>query len=134
MDVAKELKDKGYTKQAAKQQGITWRMFECFETNTMPKKWNSINVVCTLLCCQPEDFIGYSVDEKILYLRYNIMELLKSVGIDSVVAVKKGLSSGTQTLFRQKKVPQSWETIGILCDLLECLPASLLEWVPDKSK
>ena len=65
-------------------------------------------------------------------IRYNkdIMSELKKIGLSSYrIRNEKLLSEKVMTEIRQKKVTMS--TLNKLCQLLNCQPGDILEYIPD---
>lgn len=62
----------------------------------------------------------------------NILEQLKSAGYSSYVLMKRGLiGQATLTSIRNGK-PINTVTIDSICELLNCQPGDILEYVPNK--
>lgn len=68
-------------------------------------------------------------------IRYNkdIMSELKKIGLSSYrIRNEKLLSEKVMTEIRQKKVTMS--TLNKLCQLLNCQPGDILEYLPDDNE
>ena len=68
-------------------------------------------------------------------LRYNIHVLqdLKEAGYATYrVRAEKVLSEGTMQRLRTGSTAISVESLGILCNILQCQPGDILEWVPEE--
>ena len=68
-------------------------------------------------------------------LRYkmNVLQELKDVGYSTYrVRAEKVLSEGTMQRLRTGSTAISVESLGILCNLLQCQPGDILEWVPEE--
>jgi putative transcriptional regulator len=67
-------------------------------------------------------------------LRYkvNILEKLKEAGYSSYrIRQEKILAEGTMQKIREGKIAMTLESLGVICDILECQPGDLVEWVRD---
>jgi len=67
-------------------------------------------------------------------LRYkmNILQRLKEAGYSTYrVREEKVLSESTMQRFRTGSTAISVESLGILCNILQCQPGDILEWVPE---
>lgn len=67
-------------------------------------------------------------------LRYKIdvLQELKRAGYSTYrVRAEKVLSEGTMQRLRTKSTAISVESLGILCNILQCQPGDILEWVPE---
>ena len=68
-----------------------------------------------------------------LKYKVNIVEELKRAGYSSYRMRKdKILGEATIQKLRDKSIMVNLETIQLICDLLQCQPGDLLEWVPDE--
>ena len=73
-------------------------------------------------------------EEIVLPLKYkvDILAALKEKGYNTNKIRTEGLlSQSTLQKFRNKQ-GVSWENLETLCDLLECQPADLIEWVKEE--
>jgi putative transcriptional regulator len=67
-------------------------------------------------------------------LRYkkNILKELKDAGYSSYrLRQEKVLSEGTLQKMRSGNVGITLESLGVICDILQCQPGDLVEWVDD---
>lgn len=67
-------------------------------------------------------------------LRYkiNVLQGLKEAGYSTYrVRAEKILSEGTMQRLRTGSTAISVESLGVLCNLLQCQPGDILEWVPE---
>ena len=67
-------------------------------------------------------------------LRYkvNILEKLKEAGYSSYrIRQEKILAEGTMQRIRKGETAITLESLGIICDILECQPGDLVEWVKE---
>ena len=67
-------------------------------------------------------------------LRYkkNILKELKDAGYSSYrLRQEKVLSEGTLQKMRSGNVGIMLESLGVICDILQCQPGDLVEWVDD---
>ena len=67
-------------------------------------------------------------------LRYkaNILEELKKAGYSSYkLRQSKILGEGTLQKMRKGSVAITLESLGVICDILQCQPGDLVEWVPN---
>lgn len=64
----------------------------------------------------------------------DIMDMLKSKGFSSYRIAKENLfGSATLTKFRRHGLP-SWNELDKLCNMLECEPWDLIEYISDQTK
>ena len=64
--------------------------------------------------------------------RLNIVEALKDAGYSSYrIRKEKIMGEATLQKLRNEELV-SWETINLLCGMLNCQPGDLLEYSPDK--
>lgn len=74
----------------------------------------------------------YNGDYMIKY-RQNVMELLKNSGY-STYYIRKNKIFGERELQKLRTGEMlSWQTFNIVCELLQCQPGDILEWVPDSA-
>ena len=67
-----------------------------------------------------------------LKYKVDVLSALKEKGYNTNKIRTEGLlSQSTLQKFRQQQ-GVSWENLETLCDLLECQPADLIEWVPNE--
>lgn len=67
-----------------------------------------------------------------LKYRVDVLAALKEKGYNTNKIRTEGLlSQSTLQKFRNKQ-GVSWENLEKVCDLLECQPADLIEWVPNR--
>lgn len=67
-----------------------------------------------------------------LKYKVDILAALKEKGYNTTKIRAEGLlSQSTLQKFRNKQ-GVSWENLETLCDLLECQPADLIEWVKEE--
>ena len=68
-------------------------------------------------------------------LRYkmNVLQHLKEAGYSTYrVRAEKVLSEGTMQRLRTGSTAISVESLGILCNILQCQPGDILEWIPEE--
>ena len=68
-------------------------------------------------------------------LRYklNILEELKKAGYSTYrMRQEKVLSESTLQRIRAGNTLITLESMGVICDILQCQPGDLVEWVPNK--
>ena len=68
-------------------------------------------------------------------LRYkiDILQALKKAGYSTYrIRAEKILAEGTMQRIREGSPAISVESLGILCNILQCQPGDLLEWVPEE--
>ncbi|MDE7261551.1 MAG: helix-turn-helix transcriptional regulator [Oscillospiraceae bacterium] len=66
-------------------------------------------------------------------LRYkiNILEELKKAGYSTYrMRQEKVLSESTLQRIREGSTVITMESLGVICDILQCQPGNLVEWVP----
>lgn len=67
-----------------------------------------------------------------LQYRINIIEELKKKGFTTYRIKKENiLNQRTMQRFRNEQALK-WETIDKLCELLDCQPSDIIEYVPDR--
>ena len=67
-----------------------------------------------------------------LKYKVDVLAALKEKGYNTNKIRTEGLlSQSTLQKFRNKQ-GVSWENLEKVCDLLECQPADLIEWVPNR--
>lgn len=65
-----------------------------------------------------------------LKYRVNILKELKDAGYSSYrLRQEKILSEGTLQKMRSGNIAITMESLGVICDILECQPGDLVEWV-----
>lgn len=65
--------------------------------------------------------------------RINILEALKKAGYSSYrIRQEKILGESTIQRLRKGEIALTIESLGVICNLLECQPGDLLEWIPDE--
>lgn len=67
-------------------------------------------------------------------LRYktDILDALKKAGYSTYrIRKEKVLAEGTMQRIRMGSTAISLESLGILCNILQCQPGELIEWVPE---
>lgn len=68
-----------------------------------------------------------------LQYKIDILEALKSKGINTnKLRKEKLLSEGVIQALREKK-PISWLNISKICEMLKCQPGDIMEYIPDDS-
>lgn len=68
-------------------------------------------------------------------LRYkiNILQDLKNAGYSTYrIRAEKILSEGTMQRLRTGSTAINVESLGVLCNILQCQPGDILEWVPEE--
>ncbi len=68
-------------------------------------------------------------------LRYkvNILEELKKAGYSTYrMRQEKVLSESTLQRIREGSTVIAMESLSVICDILQCQPGDLVEWVPNK--
>lgn len=66
--------------------------------------------------------------------KVNILEELKKIGYTSYrLRQEKVLSEGTLQKMRVGNTSINLESLAPICELLQCQPGDLVEWVPGKS-
>ncbi|MBD5111491.1 MAG: helix-turn-helix transcriptional regulator [Ruminococcaceae bacterium] len=66
-----------------------------------------------------------------LQYKIDILEALKSKGINTnKLRKEKLLSEGVIQALREKK-PISWSNISKICEMLQCQPGDIMEYIPD---
>ncbi|MBD5150108.1 MAG: helix-turn-helix transcriptional regulator [Oscillibacter sp.] len=69
-----------------------------------------------------------------LHYRINVLQELKRAGYSTYrIRAEKILSEGTMQRLRTGSTAISVESLGILCNILQCQPGDILEWVPEDS-
>ena len=65
-----------------------------------------------------------------LKYRVNILKELKNAGYSSYrLRQEKILSEGTLQKMRSGNIAITMESLGVVCDILQCQPGDLVEWV-----
>ena len=65
-----------------------------------------------------------------LKYRVNILKELKNAGYSSYrLRQEKILSEGTLQKMRSGNIAITMESLGVICDILQCQPGDLVEWV-----
>lgn len=68
-----------------------------------------------------------------LQYKINVLQELKKAGYSTYrVREEKVLSEGTMQRLRTGSTAISVESLGILCNILQCQPGDILEWVPEE--
>ena len=68
-----------------------------------------------------------------LKYRANILKELKNAGYSSYrLRQEKILSEGTLQKMRSGNIAITLESLGVICDILQCQPGDLVEWVPNE--
>ena len=68
-----------------------------------------------------------------LKYKANILKELKDAGYSSYrLRQEKVLSEGTLQKMRSGNVGINLESLGVVCDILQCQPGELVEWVPNE--
>lgn len=68
-------------------------------------------------------------------LRYkiNVLQDLKNAGYSTYrIRAEKILSEGTMQRLRTGSTAINVESLGVLCNILQCQPGDILEWVPEE--
>lgn len=68
-------------------------------------------------------------------LRYkiNVLKDLKNAGYSTYrIRAEKILSEGTMQRLRTGSTAINVESLGVLCNILQCQPGDILEWVPEE--
>ena len=68
-------------------------------------------------------------------LRYkvNILEKLKEAGYSSYrLRQEKVLSEGTLQKMRSGNIAITLESLGVVCDILQCQPGDIVEWMKNE--
>ena len=67
-----------------------------------------------------------------LRFKMNVLQELKQAGYSTYrVRAEKILSEGTMQRLRTGSTSISVESLGILCNILQCQPGDILEWIPE---
>ena len=67
-----------------------------------------------------------------LVYKINVQEKLKEAGYSTYrIRAEKILSEGTMQRLRTGSTAISVESLGILCNILQCQPGDILEWIPE---
>ena len=68
-----------------------------------------------------------------LKYKVNILDELKKAGYSTYRIRKERLiGEATAQKLREQSTSVNLETMGIVCDLLQCQPGDLVEWVPNE--
>ena len=68
-----------------------------------------------------------------LKYKVNILAELKKAGYPTTrIRRERLLAEGTVQKIREGKIAMTLESLGVICDILECQPGDLVEWVRDK--
>ena len=68
-----------------------------------------------------------------LKYKINIVSELKKAGYSTVrIRQEKIIGESTLQRIRSGHTSINLETLGIICDILQCQPGDLVEWVPDR--
>ena len=68
-----------------------------------------------------------------LQYKINVLQELKTAGYSTYrIRAEKILSEGTMQRLRMGSTAISVESLGILCNILQCQPGDILEWVPEE--
>ena len=63
----------------------------------------------------------------------NILAELKKAGYPTTrIRRERLLAEGTVQKIREGKIAMTLESLGVICDILECQPGDLVEWVRDE--
>ena len=69
-----------------------------------------------------------------LHYKMNVLQELKTAGYSTYrIRAEKILSEGTMQRLRTGSTAISVESLGILCNILQCQPGDILEWIPEDS-
>ncbi len=67
-----------------------------------------------------------------LKYKVNILAELKKAGYPTTrIRRERLLAEGTVQKIREGKIAMTLESLGVICDILECQPGDLVEWVRD---
>ncbi|MDE6932122.1 MAG: helix-turn-helix transcriptional regulator [Oscillospiraceae bacterium] len=70
-----------------------------------------------------------------IYYKIDILQALKEVGYSTYRLQKEKLiSAGTVQKIREGDASLKIETVNVICDMLQCQPGDILEWVPDEKE
>ena len=68
-----------------------------------------------------------------LKYKVNILAELKKAGYPTTrIRRERLLAEGTMQKIREGKIAMTLESLGVICDILECQPGDLVEWVRDE--
>ena len=68
-----------------------------------------------------------------LQYKLNVLQGLKKAGYSTYrIRAEKILSEGTMQRLRTGSTAISVESLGILCNILQCQPGDILEWIPEE--
>ncbi len=68
-----------------------------------------------------------------LKYKVNILAELKKAGYPTTrIRRERLLAEGTVQKIREGKIAMTLESLGVICDILECQPGDLVEWVRDE--
>lgn len=68
-----------------------------------------------------------------LYYKVNIQEKLKEAGYSTYrLRREKLLSESTVQKLRTGNMSLSFATLNVICNILQCQPGDILEWVPEE--
>lgn len=66
--------------------------------------------------------------------KINVLSALKTAGYSSYrLRKEKVMGEATMQKLRDNE-PVSWENISIICELLNCQPGDIMEYVPDQGE
>ena len=67
--------------------------------------------------------------------KIDVLQALKEAGYSTYRLQKEKLiSAGTVQKIREGDATLLIDTVNVICDILECQPGDLLEWVPDEEE
>lgn len=68
-----------------------------------------------------------------LKYKINVLQELKKAGFSTYrIRGEKILAEGTMQRLRSGSTAISVDSLGILCNLLQCQPGDILEWIPEE--
>ena len=68
-----------------------------------------------------------------LCYKIDVLQKLKQAGYSTYrVRAEKILSEGTMQRLRTGSTAITVESLGILCNILQCQPGDILEWIPEE--
>lgn len=68
-----------------------------------------------------------------LKYKVSILAELKKAGYPTTrIRRERLLAEGTVQKIREGKIAMTLESLGVICDILECQPGDLVEWVRDE--
>lgn len=69
-----------------------------------------------------------------LRFKIDVLAALKAVGYSSYKLTHEGLLSASTVQKLRDGQPLSWDNIHRLCELLNCQPGDILEYIPDENE